>query len=178
MKLIFIYGPPASGKLTVANEISETTDFGVYHNHMMINNLASIFPYEDPKLNKIRSRLGKKLALEIFEEAAVANVSFITTLGNAGHRYFEFLRGAQAVVEKHGGEFVLVHLFTDEATLMERVELESRKKHKIDSKAFLKKYMNDNPEILDSFPDYDHLEIDNTNLSAKEAARLIMGHME
>ncbi|MGI8542838.1 MAG: hypothetical protein ACR2MD_05085 [Aridibacter sp.] len=36
MKLIFIYGSPAVGKLTVANEIAKRTCFKVFHNHLMI----------------------------------------------------------------------------------------------------------------------------------------------
>ena len=37
MKLIFIYGAPAAGKLTVANEIARQTGFKVFHNHLSID---------------------------------------------------------------------------------------------------------------------------------------------
>jgi len=34
MKLVFIYGPPAVGKLTVANALAKVTGFKVFHNHL------------------------------------------------------------------------------------------------------------------------------------------------
>ena len=37
MKLIIIHGPPAVGKLAVANEIASSTGFKVFHNHLSID---------------------------------------------------------------------------------------------------------------------------------------------
>ena len=36
MKLLFIHGSPAVGKLTVANEIAKLTGFKVFHNHLSL----------------------------------------------------------------------------------------------------------------------------------------------
>ena len=45
MKLIFIYGSPAVGKLTVAQEIAEQTDFKVFHNHLTIDAVTPVFEF-------------------------------------------------------------------------------------------------------------------------------------
>ena len=45
MKLIVIHGPPAAGKLTIANAVSERTGFKVFHNHLTIDCTAPVFEF-------------------------------------------------------------------------------------------------------------------------------------
>ena len=42
MKLIFIYGPPAVGKLTVARELARIAAFAVFDDHPAINSLQPV----------------------------------------------------------------------------------------------------------------------------------------
>ena len=46
MKLIFIFGMPASGKLTVAKELSRLTGYKVFHNHLAVDLLLSVFEFD------------------------------------------------------------------------------------------------------------------------------------
>jgi len=48
MKLVFIYGSPAAGKLTVAYEVAARTGFKVFHNHLTINCVRPIFDFGTP----------------------------------------------------------------------------------------------------------------------------------
>jgi adenylate kinase family enzyme len=43
MKLIFIYGPPASGKLTIAEILSERTGIPLFHNHLSRDLVKDIY---------------------------------------------------------------------------------------------------------------------------------------
>jgi tRNA uridine 5-carbamoylmethylation protein Kti12 len=45
VKLIFIYGPPAVGKLTVASELAKLTGFKLFDNHVSIDFVKSVFDY-------------------------------------------------------------------------------------------------------------------------------------
>ncbi len=36
MRLVFIYGPPGVGKLTVARELAALTGFKLFHNHLTV----------------------------------------------------------------------------------------------------------------------------------------------
>ena len=45
MKLVFIYGPPGVGKLTVAKELSNLTGFKLFHNHVSIDFASSVFDF-------------------------------------------------------------------------------------------------------------------------------------
>lgn len=63
MKLIFIYGPPAVGKFTVARELASLTGFKLFDNHLTIDVVTSIFEHGSAPyfraLRKIRSRCGE-----------------------------------------------------------------------------------------------------------------------
>lgn len=174
MKLIFIYGPPAAGKSTVANELAKLTGYNVFQNHQVLGLLSTIFPFENSELSDIRKRLSRKLRLEIYAEAAKANVSFITTFGMSGSKYFDFFREIKDVIEASGGEMILVHLICSEEELLKRVLSGNRKGVKIDSEEHLKELIRDNPELFEKFPDIDHMSIDNSNLASSEVARQIV----
>jgi len=42
MKLLFIYGRPAVGKLTVARAVAERTGGRLFHNHLAVNLALSL----------------------------------------------------------------------------------------------------------------------------------------
>jgi len=173
MNLVFIYGPPATGKLTVANELSRITGYNVFRNPEVIGLLATIFPYDNDRLSPIRKRLSRDLRLEIFQEAAKAGVSFITTFGMSGPEYFDFFRDIKKAIEMAGGHILFVQLISSKEELLKRVESDSRKGTKIDSKIYLEELIIEKPELFDKFPETEHPTIDNTNLSAEEVARRV-----
>jgi len=44
MKLVFIHGPVASGKLTIARALGQLSGFAVFHNHLVVDAVAAVFP--------------------------------------------------------------------------------------------------------------------------------------
>jgi len=66
MKLIFIYGPPAVGKLTVAQELAKITGYKIFHNHLTIDLLEPIFE----RGTTIFAKTVDKYRLELIEAAA------------------------------------------------------------------------------------------------------------
>ena len=88
MKLIFIYGPPAVGKLTVANKIAERTGYKVFHNHLSIDCVKPVFEFFSPPFN----RLIERIRVETMAEAARENVSLIHTFCYAKGPDDEYIR--------------------------------------------------------------------------------------
>src|SRR5437773_10424314 len=75
MKLVFIYGPPACGKLTVATELAKLTGFRLFHNHVSIQFVQSLFEFGTRPF----WRLTDKYRTEMMEEAAKEGVDTIFT---------------------------------------------------------------------------------------------------
>ena len=49
MNLVFIYGPPGVGKLTVAKELAGLTGYKLFHNHLSIDWVLPVFDFgSDP----------------------------------------------------------------------------------------------------------------------------------
>jgi hypothetical protein len=65
MKLIFIYGMPAAGKLTVAQELANITGYKLFHNHLVVDLLLSVFEFGSPEFVALR----EEFWLSIFEQA-------------------------------------------------------------------------------------------------------------
>ncbi len=70
MRLVFLYGPPAVGKLTVAKALARLTGYKVFHNHLTIDLVESIFDWGTRPF----WALVDKYRLELVETAARENI--------------------------------------------------------------------------------------------------------
>jgi chloramphenicol 3-O-phosphotransferase len=75
MKLIFIWGGPASGKLTVARELARMTGLPLFHNHLVVDALLERLPFGDPEFIRLREAMW----MAGFETAATSGQSMIFT---------------------------------------------------------------------------------------------------
>jgi predicted kinase len=171
--LIYIYGPPASGKLTVAERLSELTGFPLFHNHLTVNAVRPIFPFGSPPF----SEAVRKMRHAVFETAAGAGISLIFTNNSAWSqpdprgRFEAAAANARRIMESRGGRAVFVRLSAPQSALEERLANESRQAHdKLLDVGRLRELLAD----LDASPLHpDDLTIDTGQLSPEEAARAI-----
>ncbi|HEV2884384.1 MAG TPA: AAA family ATPase [Pyrinomonadaceae bacterium] len=70
MKLIFLHGMPAVGKLTVAREIATRTGFRLFHNHLTVDLVTSLFEFGSEPFVELR----EKIWLDAFSEAVRAKL--------------------------------------------------------------------------------------------------------
>ena len=54
MHLLFLYGPPASGKYTIARIIAEQTGLPLFHNHLIVDAVAAVFPFGSANFIRLR----------------------------------------------------------------------------------------------------------------------------
>jgi broad-specificity NMP kinase len=173
MKLIYIYGPPGVGKLTVATELAAATGFKLFHNHASISAVEPVFEFGSDSFFKLVSQI----RIDVIEEAARVNLSgLIFTFVYANPSDDAFVDRVADAVEKHGGEVCFVQLFCDVQTLEERVLSESRKTHrKIATIETLREVM-ERYDIFSPVSRGDSLSIDNSQLTPQEVVRLIIAH--
>jgi hypothetical protein len=127
--LLYLYGPPASGKLTVATALAELTGFSLFHNHLSVDAVSCVLPFGSKPFAEVLLRL----RLDVFQTAARAGISVIFTNSSAWggadgrSRFAAFATEAERIVEAEGGQTVFVKLSAPLAVLEERVALESRR---------------------------------------------------
>jgi chloramphenicol 3-O-phosphotransferase len=107
MRLVFIYGMPATGKLTVAQELKRITGFPVFHNHLAVDLLLSTFEFGSEPFITLREQIW----LSVFEQAARAgHAGMIFTFAPETSVRDSFIPEAIKVVEAGGGTVEFVQL--------------------------------------------------------------------
>ena len=125
MKLILIYGPPAVGKLTVANALARLTRYKIFHNHVSVDLVTSVFERGTPAFSKTL----RNIRSTIFEEAARTNIpGIIFTMVYETPRK-SIIDHYVDLIERHNGQVHLVHLYCDPVILAERVQSVERRQH-------------------------------------------------
>src|SRR2546422_752046 len=124
VKLFFLYGPPAVGKLTVAKKLSELTGFKLHHNHLSVDFVKSIFDFGTPTFQ----RLVDKYRRDILGIAAKEGVNTIFTYVYNKGTDDDFVDDVKRRVLLSNGTFCPVRLCCNQKELLRRVSNQSRKK--------------------------------------------------
>lgn len=122
MRLVFIHGPAASGKLTVAKELAASTGLSLFHNHLVVDALLAVFPFGSPGFVALRERMW----LDVFAAAATEDRSLIFTFHPEASVAPDFPQRAAALVEGAGGRVDFVELTCAPEVVEARVEAPSR----------------------------------------------------
>jgi hypothetical protein len=173
MKMIFIYGPPAAGKLTVANELAAATGFKLFHNHLSIDCVAPVFDFGTRPF----ARLVEMIRLAVFEEAARSGLDgLISTFVYARDQDDASVSKMFGAVERQGGEICPVRLYCEKEELEERLAADSRKSYrKLTSVETLRELLK-HYDLFSPIPTRESLSLDTTRLAPAEAARRIISH--
>jgi len=171
--LVYLYGPPASGKLTIAEQLSEITGFRLFHNHLTVNAIRSVLDFGTPPFAEVIHRL----RLDVFRTALTEGISIIFTNSSAWggtdgpSRFAAFASDAAAAAETSGGRCLFVQIQAPVEVLEGRVANDSRRAH---NKLVDVARLNEMLDELDSSPLHiGDLVIDSSILKPECAARLI-----
>jgi len=185
MKLIIILGPHAVGKMTVGQELAKLTGLKLFHNHMTIELVSNFFSYGSDE----GKRLVKLFRQEIFESVAKSDLpGMIFTFMFAFDipSEYKYIDSVKELFEQNGAEVCFVELFADFDVRIERNKTENRLLHKPSKRniEWAEKLFRNTEEKdrlntrEDEYPYENYFKLDNTNLSAQDAARIIMDHFE
>jgi hypothetical protein len=179
---VFVFGPPAVGKMTVGREIASRTGYKLLHNHMPIEPLLEIFDFGTPSF----ARLVDGFRRRVIEEALVSELPglvFTMVWGLDLPEDLALVSSYVGLVEAAGGRVTFVELYAGLGERLERnrTELrlaEKRSKRDLDwshgNVVELERYVmstGEGPTVADDLlAAHEHLRIDNSSLSAAEAA--------
>jgi hypothetical protein len=127
MKLIFIYGMPATGKLTVAQELATITGYKLFHNHLVVDLLLTVFEFGSPQFVALR----EEFWLSIFEQACHSGLrGLIFTFAPEATVRSNFIEKLISTVTDAGGEVDFIELTCPLPELKRRMGSLSRLQYK------------------------------------------------
>lgn len=179
-KLICIFGPQAVGKMTVGQELEKITNLKFMHNHETLELPAKLFGWESEQQRK----LTELFRISIFEEMAKSDLNgliYTQVMAFNLQSEWDWFYKIKEIFESNGGSVCVVELVCDMDERIARNKTENRLNNKpskknvelterqmIDDMRKYRLYSNDG-----EFKDEDYIKINNTYLSAKEAAEMI-----
>ncbi len=177
MKVLFLFGNAAVGKMTVGQELMKITDLRLCHNHMTIEPVLEIF-------GKFDTNVILRLRDVIYEEYAKSdNYGIILTFMWAFDMQedWDYFAHIREIFEARGAEFYYVELVASRAVRLARNVTENRLAHKAskrDIEASNNRLIRDDENHrFESYegeiPYENYIKIDNTNLSPEVVARMI-----
>jgi len=174
LRLIFIYGPPAVGKLTIARELSKYTGFKLFHNHISIQEVGSIFDFGTPIFWQLVGNFRKEMIKAAVEE----DINTIFTMVYAKGPDDKYVENIRNLVESKRGRVCFVRLHCNKEELLRRVKTRSRREWgKLNSRNeledLLRKYY-----LFGKVTGGRSLSIDTSILTPREAALKIASHYE
>lgn len=123
MKLIFIWGGAASGKLTIGRELARLTGLPLFHNHLVVDALLERLPFGDPEFIRLREAMW----MAGFETAATSGQSMIFTFAPEGTVDEGFPQRVVDLVNRLGGEVRFARLVISSEEQERRIANDSRK---------------------------------------------------
>ena len=181
---VFIIGAPASGKMTIGQELSKLTGATLFFNHQPIDFALEIYQdFTEEMWEFVRSVNFSFLEISARHLRSVV-LTGVTDFSNQYH--LMYLKNIQDLLNEYHQEILFVELETSLEERLRRNRTENRLKHKP-----LKRHIEvSEREILETDKTnqlnsqkqpsglHHYLKIDNTNLSAEEVAKQIQEKMK
>jgi len=167
MQLIVLHGPAAAGKLTTARALERRLGYPVFHNHLVVDTLTTMFPFGSEPFVRLREQFW----LDVFEEAARTGRSLLFTFAPEATVRPGFPARVRETVERHGGSVRFVRLAVSEREQERRIENPDRGEfHKLNDLETLRRTRLDDHEVEQ--PPVD-LEVDTEHHDAESSAAMI-----
>ena len=170
MKLVVLFGMPATGKLTVGQELAALTGYGLFHNHLAVDLLLSVFEFGSPGFVELREQIW----LSVFREASREGLpGLIFTFAPEATVRPEFIGNLVAAMKAEGGEVEFVELTCPMHELKQRLDSESRRQFKKLTSVELFEQLHAAGSLSDYPMPQPRISIDTSRCAPAEAARQI-----
>ena len=177
MKLLFLFGNSAVGKMTVGQELAKITPLRLMHNHHMIEPVLEIFgQFRGDVIQKLRT-----VILEEFGKTDNYGLIFTYMMAFDMPSEYEYIQRVIDVLGVAQEDVCYAELVAPQNIRLERNVTENRLKHKASKRdveasnaRLIRDDENHRMESLPgeiTFPNY--LRIDNSHLSPAETAKII-----
>ena len=168
--LVFLFGPAASGKLTTARSVASRTGYPVFHNHLTVDLLTTVFPFGSEPFVRLREQLW----LSVIADAIRTGRSLIFTFAPERTVRAGFADRVRERVEAAGGRICFVELLVGEVEQERRITAVERSEfHKLSDLETLRA-VRQRADVVEQPPA--DLVVDTDVSSAEESAAAVVGH--
>lgn len=179
--LVFVVGPGAVGKMTVGTELAARTGMKLFHNHHTIELVLRFFPFGGPPFTRLVGEFRRRIMEEVAASDLPGLIFTYVWAFDAPQDQAE-VDAYSAIFRSRGGAVFYVELQASQQVRLQRNETEFRlaeKPSKRDLAVSRQRLLSlDSGNQLDSRGRFDgredYLRIDNTELSAADAAEEVI----
>lgn len=174
MQLIFIYGPAAAGKYTIASHLAAKTGIKLFHNHLVVDLVSDLYEFGTGPFVLLR----EKLWLDTFDVAADAGLSLIFTFHPEATVRPSLIDDIFGTYRKAGGSILVVELRCPVEIIESRLDNPSRREFsKLTDKDLFRQVQTDGGFEFD-YEFSPNLTIDTADVTAEDAASLIFDRIK
>jgi hypothetical protein len=127
MKLLFLHGPPAVGKLTIAREVSRLTGWRLFHNHLTVDLVLSVYDFGTPGFIALRDQIWLAVIRRALADGLPGLIFTFNPENSVPQRFIDELFEE---VTAAGSEVIPVELIASEAEIERRLASASRQQHR------------------------------------------------
>lgn len=177
MKLLFLFGNSAVGKMSVGQELMKITDLRLFHNHMTIELIIDIFGKHD-------RQAVTRLREVIFEEFAASDsygiiFTYMWAFDQESDR--DYVEHVKEIFEPYDTEFYYAELVSPQEVRLNRNNTENRLKNKaskrnieISNQRLINDDINHRCESFDGEITFEqYIRIDNSSLAPEAVAVML-----
>jgi hypothetical protein len=177
MKLVFIIGDAAVGKMTVGQELMKISNLRLFHNHMTIEPVIEIFGHYNGRVIS----LIREIIFEEFAKTEQYGLIFTYMWAFDQQSDWDYAEHVCDIFRKHNADIYYVELFASQEIRLQRNVTENR----LNNKASKRDVELSNKRLIDDDNKYrcvsndgeitfeNYIKIDNSNISAENVAKMI-----
>ena len=182
MKLVFLIGDAAVGKMTVGQELMKQTGLRLFHNHMTIEPVIEIF-------GAFNGEVTRQLREVIFKEFAKSDqkgMIFTYLWAFDMPSDWDYIAHVAEIFQEQGAEVYYVELVAPQQIRLQRNETANRLRHKTskqDLTASRERLLRDDTNhrcesLPGELPFENYIKIDNSDLPPDVVAAMIRRHFD
>ena len=180
MKLVWLLGSQAVGKMTVGQELMQITSLRLFHNHMTIEPVLQIFGGWN---GQVIARL-RDVIFDEFLRTDAYGLMFTYVCAFNMQEDLDYVERVSRMFRERGAQVYYVELCADQTVRLERNRTENRlqcKASKRDLEASDARLLRDDrnyrcESLPGEIPFPNYLRLENAGLSPADAARIIKEH--
>ncbi len=175
MILVFLHGPPAVGKYTIACELATLTGAELYHNHLVVDEVLKTHAFGTPGFVAERDRRWRAFFMQ-YPAAGRENIIFTFNPENTVPQ--AFIEWLFAEMRRRGVRLHSVEVTASETNIESRLGSAQRRQfHKLTDRALYRQLRGSGTFATPVIPGT-HLRVDTGKSSPADSAALIARHFD